>query len=121
MKIKGTVVQGIQQAGGTFGVETANLDIEKDHQEEGVFIAVTTYKSNKIPSIAFLGTANLVPGKPWRFEVHLLEGEYDLYEQELEVELKDKLRDPLTFTSEEEAKTQIDQDIALAKQYFNKK
>jgi riboflavin kinase/FMN adenylyltransferase len=51
-------------------------------------------------------------------EAHLLDFAGDLYGQELEIEIGEKLRDEQKFGSLEELKAQIARDIAEAKQRF---
>jgi riboflavin kinase / FMN adenylyltransferase len=53
-----------------------------------------------------------------RFEVHLLDFEADLYDQEIEVIYVEKLRDEKKFSSPAALREQIERDIAAARQLF---
>jgi riboflavin kinase/FMN adenylyltransferase len=55
------------------------------------------------------------PTPQLRIEAHLLDFTGDLYGQELEIEIGEKLRDERKFGSLEELKTQIARDVAVAK------
>jgi riboflavin kinase/FMN adenylyltransferase len=58
------------------------------------------------------------PTPELRVEAHLLDFTGDLYGQELEIEIGEKLRDEQKFGSLEELKAQIAQDVAGAKRRF---
>jgi riboflavin kinase/FMN adenylyltransferase len=58
------------------------------------------------------------PTPQLRVEAHLLDFTGDLYGQELEIEIGEKLRDERKFGSLEELKAQIARDIAGAKRRF---
>jgi riboflavin kinase/FMN adenylyltransferase len=58
------------------------------------------------------------PNPQLRVEAHLLDFTGDLYGQELEIEIGEKLRDEKKFGSLEELKAQIARDVVEAKQRF---
>ncbi len=118
MKIQAKVVKGIGQAGGVFGVETANLDIKQLDAYDGVYAVKAIVDGVSHNAIAFLGKAHLVEGKPWRCEVHILEGKHELYGKEVEIELLEKIRETMVFTQEETASKRIQKDLEVVNEYF---
>jgi riboflavin kinase/FMN adenylyltransferase len=118
MNIKGKVIKGAGQAGGVFGVQTANLAIEQLDAYDGVYAAKVFLEGEQHNAIAFLGKAHLLENKPWQCEVHILAGKYDLYGKEVEVELVKKIRDTIVFTQKEEASERIQKDLEIVTDYF---
>jgi riboflavin kinase/FMN adenylyltransferase len=105
-----TVVYGAQ-LGRMLGFPTANLEKGPEGLEFGVYAVQV-----KIQEGIFLGAANWGP-KPSAgllepvFEVHVLDFSGDLYGQELEIFVLEKIREVQKFTSLDELKAQIARDL----------
>lgn len=117
MKIKGKIIEGAGQAGNVFGIKTANLDLN-NFSEPGVFVAKVIHDGQSYNGLCFIGKAYLLKDQPLRIEVHLFDYNNNLKGKEIEIELLKKLRDPVKFTTIEQAQRHIDEDIKAAKTYF---
>lgn len=117
--------------GTRFGYPTANMMIS-DKEVDGLFVGYTSLISaenkkieelfsGKMPSLVFIGKAQTVGEVDHRLESHILDfPEIDLYGCELSVEIAEKLRDNLVFTSEAELVSQMKKDEVDARKWFNK-
>ena len=107
MKLKGKVVKG---AG--LGFKTANLSINKSFElADGVYFAKVNYDGQEYQAIAIMGIRQDI-------EVYLLDFEGDLYDQILEVEVLEKIRDLVQYNTEEGLRQKIEEDVEKAKKYF---
>jgi len=118
--ISGRVITG-DGVGRKLGFPTANLDAGGlVLPPNGVYLGLAKIrkKSRQVAlNIGFRPT--LATGGPQlRVEAHLLDFTGDLYGQELEIEIGEKLRDERKFGSLEELKAQIARDVARAKKRF---
>jgi riboflavin kinase/FMN adenylyltransferase len=115
--IAGTVVPGKQQAR-ELGYPTANLKYASETSpEHGVWACRARVQDQIYNALAVVGMwslENLLPS----LEVHILDFNQDLYDQELSVELITKLRDLLPFSDMDSLKQQIVEDIRMANESF---
>ena len=118
--IAGQVKRG-DQLGHKLGFPTANLDTTGLLlPPNGVYAAHATVGGKSHRAVLNIGvrpTVNQPKTQP-RVEVHLLDFSGELYGQELEVILAEKLRDERKFPSLDELKAQIARDIAEARKRF---
>ncbi len=115
--ICGKIITG-DKLGRKFGFPTANLDVAGlVLPPNGVYSAITKWNGGIYHVALNIGVRPTVAtGKPeLRVEAHLLDFNGDLYGQELEIEIGEKLRDEKKFASPEELRRQIAQDIAEVK------
>jgi riboflavin kinase / FMN adenylyltransferase len=118
--ISGKVVMG-DKLGGQLGFPTANLDATGlILPPNGVYAAVTRVNGRLYRAALNIGLRPTVAaGRPQlRVEAHLLEFAGDLYGQELEIEIGDKLRDEKKFASPDELRRQIALDVAAVTKQF---
>jgi len=119
MKYSGIVQKGEGQAT-QIAIPTANIHTMKTPPKPGIYTAHIMLQTKSYNGIAYIGKAWLLQGAPERMEVHLFD--YDgpeFYGESIEIELEDFIRDPIQFTSEQEATKQIEQDIKKAKVLLN--
>jgi riboflavin kinase/FMN adenylyltransferase len=93
--ITGTVVKG-KQLGRTIGFPTANLKIEEKYKlipQNGVYLVQTIINSKAIQGMMNIGTNPTVGGQEQSIEIHLLDFEDDLYDQELKISILNRIRD----------------------------
>ncbi len=118
----GTVVAG-DQRGRSIGFPTANLN---PHNEvlppDGVYAARVQAGNENLSGVVNIGLRptfqHATPGR--LIEVHILDLDRDLYGQEIEVELIQKLRGEQKFPSAEALVQQIRADIAATRQLLSK-
>jgi len=102
-KIKGVVIHG-NALGRTIGFPTANIAYSENDIEESVFhLNIVLWK--KIHQ----GMGTYMPQKKV-FEAHIFDFDADIYGQEIEVILLQKIRDNQKFASLEDLKAQIKKD-----------
>ncbi|HTV40113.1 MAG TPA: bifunctional riboflavin kinase/FAD synthetase [Candidatus Sulfotelmatobacter sp.] len=115
--ICGTVIVG-DKLGRDLGFPTANLDVSGlVLPPNGVYAAVTRHEGRLYRAALNIGVRPTVAaGRQLRVEAHLLDFNGNLYRQELELEIGEKLREEKRFGSVEELKEQIVKDVAAVRQ-----
>ena len=117
MKLKGTVIEGVQ-VGSKFGVATANLKFaEKPDLAEGVYLADVLIEDQKYNGLLHFGELKTFGGG-FSAELHILNFEEDIYGKEVIVETLKYLRAVQTFTNSDALFTQIETDICHAEKFF---
>jgi riboflavin kinase/FMN adenylyltransferase len=114
--ICGRVVAG-DRIGRSLGFPTANLDAASlVLPPNGVYSAVTQLGGRLYHVALNLGFRPTVAARPQlRVEAHVLDFNGDLYGQELELEVGDKLREEMRFSSPDELRAQIARDVAAVR------
>ena len=126
--MEGRVIKG-RQLGRTIGVPTANVQIRHDPLPlRGVFVVEVALDETKLAvpqkTRSYAGVANLgyrptLGGDTQPLlEVHLFDFTGDLYGAHLDVRFLAKLRDEMTFANFEALTSQIRDDLAQARSFF---
>jgi riboflavin kinase / FMN adenylyltransferase len=118
--IVGTVVNG-QEIGRSIGFPTANLKYpaEKFLPRQGVYcVRVDTPTASQLPGVMNIGKRPTVNGVNTTVEVHLLDWEGNLYEQQLIVYLHHFIRSEQKFPSLAALTEQIQADCDTAREFF---
>ena len=115
------VIRG-SQIGQKVGVPTANLLIKEDFVDvkPGVYAVKVTYNKESYLGVCNIGhnpSFNYQASK--RIEVHILEFDKNIYEDEITVEFLEYLRSEQVFESIGLFKEQIAKDIFNTKKYQN--
>ena len=121
-RVEGAVVEGLQLARST-GFPTANLSLLAfPNIEHGVYAAWTKIGTSDvcIPSVVFFGITYSIRHASERFEVHLLDGNRELYGSSLAVELVHFIRHNKHFSKAEDLQMAIEKDVADAKLFFTR-
>lgn len=108
----GIVVKG-NQLGRTIGFPTANIQIKEDYKlipKKGVYLVKSILKGDLVYGIMNIGTRPTLNGTTQTIEVHYLDFDEDLYEQQLTVEVLEFIRAEQKFDSLEILKNQIQKD-----------
>ncbi|HXB59408.1 MAG TPA: bifunctional riboflavin kinase/FAD synthetase [Candidatus Acidoferrales bacterium] len=115
--ISGKVAIG-DKLGRKLGFPTANLDVSGlALPPNGVYAALTKVGGTLYRVALNIGfRPTVAAGKQLRVEAHLLDFQGELYGQELEIEIGEKLRDEKKFASPEELREQIARDVAAVRQ-----
>lgn len=120
--ITGNVITG-NKVGRTFGIRTANIQIEEHYQtiRKGVYAVFVNFNGDRYFGVCNIGnnpTINYV--KIPRLEVHILDFNKEIYEKEISVDFVKFLRDEFKFDTVEEMVVQINKDIENAKEILEK-
>lgn len=113
--IFGKVITG-DGKGKVLGFPTANIDVsDLNLPPLGVYAVAVEYDHKKIKGIANLGVApTMRDNKTPLLEIHLLESQEDLYGKDLNVIFYNFIRPEMKFSSIDDLKQQIHQDIQIA-------
>lgn len=114
----GIVVKG-KQLGRTIGFPTANIHIKEDYKlipKNGVYLVKSIFNEKRIYGIMNIGMRPTVNGENQTIEVHFIDFDQNLYDQEITIEVLEFIRDEHKFDSIEALKNQIqkDKDFCLA-------
>jgi len=117
-RLSGRIVKG-DELGRTLGYPTANIHLRHQTALAGVFAVLV----QGLDKSARLGMANIgfrptVNGRDYRFEVHLLDFDEDIYGRYVEVDIVAKLRDEQRFDCLADLKAQLLVDERAARDYF---
>lgn len=119
--ISGKVVHG-RKLGRQLGVPTANIQLSNIKSPfRGVFAVSARLGDQVMPGVANLGIKPTIHGVSPSLEVHVLSNlvSPDLYGRRLTIEFHKKIRDEQKFDGIDALKAAIEQDIEIAKAYFN--
>ena len=117
----GEVVKG-KQLGRTIGFPTANIHIKEDYKlipKNGVYIVKSNFNNQPLQGMMNIGTRPTVNGKSQTIEVNFFDFDKDLYNQTIQIEILDFIRDEIKFESLEALKNQIQKDKDFSIAYFN--
>jgi len=118
--ITGEVVEG-KKIGRKLGVKTANLKVHpfKLLPANGVYVVEVSFRGDMLKGVASVGVRPTVDGKKVVTEVHIFDFDEEIYGEQLKVHFLEYLREEKKFSSLEELKSAIMDDIKRAKEYFS--
>lgn len=119
--ISGRVIEG-DKLGRQLGFPTANLEVTgRLLPANGVYAGVASVGGRKYCTALNIGWRPTVASckQELRVESYLLDFSGDLYGTELEIEIGEKLREELKFSTLEELKRQIDVDVTKVRMWFD--
>ncbi len=117
----GTVAHG-KQLGRTIGFPTANISINEDYKlipKNGVYVVQSVIKHQLFFGMMNIGNRPTVDGTTQTIEVHFLNFEGDLYDQNLKIVLLHYIREEVKFNSLEDLKAQIAKDELFATNFIS--
>jgi riboflavin kinase/FMN adenylyltransferase len=120
--LSGNVVKG-NQLGRTIGFPTANIQISENYKlipKNGVYIVTALVNNQTIFGMMNIGVKPTLGDNSPTIEVHLLDFSEDIYGQEIQVNLIERLRDEQKFESFEALKSQLEIDKINTVDYFKK-
>jgi riboflavin kinase / FMN adenylyltransferase len=114
--LKGRVISGTG-LGRKIGYPTANLAIEPGWAipTDGVYATFTHINGNVHQSMTSIGLRPTVGGRNRTVETYILDYKGNLYDQEVSIDIVDRLRDEKKFANVNELKEQIARDIKEGK------
>lgn len=119
----GTVIHG-KQLGRTIGFPTANVTIEESYKlipANGVYVVSCTIENEKVSGILNIGVNPTVENVGLSIEVHLLDFNKTIYNQQITVALLKRIRDEKKFISVDDLKLQLIRDKKVALDFFENK
>ena len=118
--LTGNVVKG-NQLGRTIGFPTANIEIPEDYKlipKNGVYFVTVNVNEEKVFGMMNIGVKPTLGENKLSIEVHLLNFDKDIYNQKIQVQLLERLRDEQKFESFEALKSQLELDKQNTIRYF---
>lgn len=119
--ITGAVSHG-DSRGEKIGFPTANLKPpeEKLLPKDGVYVTRSIWQKQVFPSVTNIGTRPTFHGEaaPRIIEVHFIDFKARLYDEMIQVEFLERIRDEKKFSSVEELVSQIQRDVQYARDSF---
>jgi riboflavin kinase/FMN adenylyltransferase len=118
-RLQGRVVPGAGR-GVKLGFPTANLEVaaEQALPPDGVYVSQAYIDKRSYFSLTNIGQRPTFGGGERLVEVLLLDYDSDLYGQELEIDILERLRGEKKFNTAEELKKQIAQDVERGKKWL---
>ena len=119
--LTGIITRG-KQLGRTIGFPTANIKIQENYKlipQNGVYVVKSTINQKTVFGIMNIGFNPTVAGENLSIEVHYLDFDADLYDQEIKVSLLKYLRPEQKFGSVDLLKEQLAKDRNSAMNYMN--
>ena len=115
--LSGRVIRG-EGRGTELGWPTANLRIPGDRvvPPDGVYVTTTIVKGEVLKSVSYIGNSPTFAEGERRLEVHLLDMNRSLYDEDLTVQFIERIRGDQKFTTISELLRQIECDANLARE-----
>ena len=121
--LSGIVIKG-NQLGRTIGFPTANIEVSENYKlipKNGVYIVSAIVNNQTIFGMMNIGIKPTLGDNIPTIEVHLLDFSEDIYCQEIQVNVIERLRDEQKFESFEALKSQLEIDKTNTVDYFKKR
>ncbi|WP_396165362.1 bifunctional riboflavin kinase/FAD synthetase [Flavobacterium sp.] len=121
--LSGIVIKG-NQLGRTIGFPTANIEVSENYKlipKNGVYIVSAIVNNQTIFGMMNIGIKPTLGDNIPTIEVHLLDFSEDIYGQEIQVNVIERLRDEQKFESFEALKSQLEIDKTNTLDYFKKR
>ncbi len=104
--------------GRELGYPTANVKV-LPNTPEGIFAGIARLGDESFHSLIFVGRPLTFDESDKKAEVHILDFDRDIYDQELKVESFVKLRENIKFESKEQLISQMGIDESQAREWFS--
>lgn len=111
-ELNGTVIEG-DKLGRTIGFRTANISVEEDYKmipANGSFACFAHVGKDKFKAMVNIGIRPTVQGSELRIEAHLLDFEDEIYDKQLRLQFKHRLRPEQKFEGLDALKAQLEKD-----------
>lgn len=118
--IRGTVVTGTHRGTNVLGFPTANIETAWELlPQRGVYAVRVPRNDAQHYGVANIGLNPTFGGHELKIEVHLLNFNSDVVGEDMTVEFVRKIRDEVRFSSSDDLKRHIAEDIEFAKKVFS--
>lgn len=122
-EVSGSVLHG-KALGRKLGLPTVNQKFSERAliPKCGIYVSAVNLGSKRFRAVTNIGIRPTVENNgEMNCETHLLDFEGDLYGENISVEFYKRLRDEKKFSSEAELRSAIENDIIMARRYFEEK
>jgi riboflavin kinase/FMN adenylyltransferase len=116
-EIEGRVIKG-QSRGKGLGFPTANIQPKNEILPEGVFLSNTVIDGKDYASLTNVGKCPTFEQEDKNVESYIINFKKDIYGKKINVHFLKKIRGEKKFSSAEALVSQMQKDLALAKEYF---
>lgn len=119
--ITGKVIKG-KKIGRTIGFPTANIYIKEEYKlipKNGVYVVTSKINNQQFNGMMNIGYNPTFNGELKSIEVHFFNFNQDIYNQEIQVEILERIRDEQKFDTIEDLKAQLEKDKIFSLNYFN--
>jgi len=124
--LTGVVTSG-KGLGNTIDFPTANIHVKEAYKlipKQGVYFVKSTFDEHTFYGMMNIGTNPTVEGTSQTIEVHFFDFDRDIYDQKIQIQLLQRLRDEQKFDSIEALRAQLEKDkqtsAALIQHYHAK-
>ncbi len=121
-ELSGRVIHG-RKVGKTIGFPTANIAIENETKiipKQGVYAVTVTSNEKKYTGILNIGTRPTVDDSTEpSIEVHILDFDQEIYDEQLTLQLKWRVRDEHKFENKDALQQQISKDEQLVRDWMD--
>jgi riboflavin kinase/FMN adenylyltransferase len=115
-QLRGKVVSGRNRGGKLLGFPTANIKLKDELcPETGVYAVTVECSHGCFQGVANIGYSPTFDDHLFTVEVHILDFSHDIYDQDIRVNLIEKLRNEKKFSGISELAEQINADIEVAR------
>ncbi len=117
--IRGRVVEGTHRGTNVLGFPTANIETQWELiPQDGVYAVKVSSGNNRYNGAANIGTNPTFGGHELKIEVHVLDFNKNILGEHITVEFVQKIRDEARFSTSDELKQKIAEDVRVARKIF---
>jgi riboflavin kinase/FMN adenylyltransferase len=115
----GIVTKGLGK-GNTFGFPTINIKLINNELcvETGIYAVVVTIHNKAIKGMLYAGTRPTLDMQETTIEIHLLDFEENIYNQQISFQILQKIREEIKFENIEHLIEQLHQDKKMVYGFF---
>ena len=119
-QVKGEVVHGMKRGGDLLGFPTANLKlVDELFPKNGVYAILVEMGEGTYKGVANIGYSPTFDDHLFTVEVHILDFDERIYDQEIRVNFVKRIRDEKKFASITELADQIKRDVIRARKILS--
>ena len=119
-QIRGKVVAGRDRGGKMLGIPTANINLQDELcPKTGIYAVTVDHGRNTYKGVANIGYSPTFDDHQFTVEVHILDFNKAIYDNDIRVNFVQRIRDEIKFTSIDELKAQIHKDISVAREILS--
>ena len=119
-QIRGKVVTGRDRGGKLLGIPTANINLQDELcPKSGIYAVTVDHGQKTYKGVANIGYSPTFDDHQFTVEVHILDFDQDIYDDDIRVNFVQRIRDEIKFTSIDQLIAQIHKDIDVAREILS--